>query len=123
MGQCFQQCEGGETALRTGKTDQLSAEGDRLIRMKKAHLRQDCFKSVIRSVDRETLALALKTADEKLKEKILRNVSQEPPGWLQALIDGLGAARLSQVEAAQRTIAATVRERQEIDKLVIRTRP
>ncbi|MEN6524909.1 MAG: flagellar motor switch protein FliG [Candidatus Polarisedimenticolia bacterium] len=59
---------------------------------------------VLKMVDRGTLALALKGADPELQELFFRNMSERAASMLKEEMEFLGAPRLADVEAAQRSI-------------------
>jgi flagellar motor switch protein FliG len=65
---------------------------------------------VLRAVPSERLLLALKGADDTLKEKIFKNMSQRAAEMLKDDLEAKGPVRLSEVEAAQKEILAIVRK-------------
>jgi len=67
------------------------------------------IQSLLREISTDTLTLALKGADEKLKEKILKNMSKRASEMLREDMEARGPVRLSEVEAAQKEILATAR--------------
>jgi len=77
---------------------------------------------VLKEIDAQELALALKTAGEELKEKFLRNMSERAARLLMEEMEYLGPVRLSQVEAAQQRIAEVVRRLEDAGELVVRGR-
>ncbi len=81
--------------------DDLLAVDDRGIQM------------VLRNIENQTLVLALKGADEKMKEKFLSNVSKGVRASLIEDLETIGPVRLSEVEASQQSIANTAREMSE----------
>ncbi len=60
--------------------------------------------TLLRSVDNNVLLLALKTADESIKNKILGNLSQRAAEMLMEDMEVMGPTRLSEVEKAQTQI-------------------
>lgn len=68
------------------------------------------MQEVLRAVPGERLLLAMKGADEALKEKIFKNMSQRAAEMLKDDLDARGPVRLSEVEAAQKEILAMVRK-------------
>jgi flagellar motor switch protein FliG len=68
---------------------------------------------VLRNIENQTLVLALKGAEERMKEKFLSNVSQRVRASLMEDLDTMGPVRLSEVEGAQQSIANTAREMSE----------
>lgn len=59
------------------------------------------IQTLLRSVDQQTLILALKTADDSMKTKILGNMSQRAAEMLEEDLEVMGPTRLSEVEKAQ----------------------
>jgi flagellar motor switch protein FliG len=68
------------------------------------------MQEILRAVPGERLMLALKGADESLKQKIFKNMSQRAAEMLRDDLDARGPVRLSEVEGAQKEILAIVRK-------------
>lgn len=68
---------------------------------------------IMREIDTSTLVLAMKPAPEPLKEKIFSALSKRAAEGLRDELDMLGAVRLKEVEAAQESIIAVVRQLEE----------
>ena len=66
--------------------------------------------TLLRSVDKEKLPLALKGASEKLREMFFTNLSERAGKMLRDDIDALGAVKLRDVDDAQATIVAQAKE-------------
>lgn len=64
---------------------------------------------LLRDVNSESLILALKGADSGLKDKILRNMSSRAAEMLRDDMESSGPARVSDVEAAQKSILEIAR--------------
>ncbi len=77
---------------------------------------------VLRNIQTQTLVLALKGADEDMRAKFLSNVSQRVRASLQEDLDTMGPVRLSEVEAAQQSIASTAREMSERGEIQVEGR-
>jgi flagellar motor switch protein FliG len=77
---------------------------------------------VLKEIDTQELALALKTASEELKEKIFRNMSERAAGLVREEMEYLGPVRLREVESAQQKIADIVRRLEESGELFIQGR-
>jgi flagellar motor switch protein FliG len=60
--------------------------------------------SILREVQADVLSVALKAADEEIKEKIFKNMSKRAVEILKDDISAKGPVRLSDVEAAQKEI-------------------
>jgi flagellar motor switch protein FliG len=74
---------------------------------------------VLREVDTNDLALALKASDEEIKKKILDNVSERAAEMIQEEIEYMGPKRLSEVEAAQLRIIEAIRSLEEANEIII----
>ncbi|MER3522566.1 MAG: flagellar motor switch protein FliG [Ignavibacteria bacterium] len=74
---------------------------------------------ILREVDKKDLALALKVVDEKLKTKILSNMSERARELLQEELEYMGPVRLKEVEAAQARIVAIVKQLEEAGEIII----
>jgi len=62
------------------------------------------MRALLESVPSDKLVLSLKTASEKLKEKIFSSMSKRASDRLREDLEILGGVRLADVEAAQREI-------------------
>jgi flagellar motor switch protein FliG len=67
------------------------------------------MQALLREVSSETLILALKGADQALKEKIFKNMSKRAAEMLRDDLEAKGPVRLSEVEAAQKEILTVAR--------------
>lgn len=65
--------------------------------------------TLLRDVQSETLMLALKGADERVKEKIFSNMSKRAAELMRDDLDAAGPVKVVDVEAAQKEILATAR--------------
>ncbi len=77
------------------------------------------IQALMREVSSETLVLALKAADETLKEKIFRNMSKRAAEMLRDDLEARGPVKLSEVEGAQKEILTVARRMMESGELVI----
>ncbi|HEX7013763.1 MAG TPA: flagellar motor switch protein FliG [Steroidobacteraceae bacterium] len=68
------------------------------------------MQEILRAVPSERLLLAMKGADETVKQKIFKNMSQRAAEMLKDDLEARGPVRLSEVEAAQKEILAIVRK-------------
>lgn len=68
------------------------------------------MQELLRQVPSDKLLLALKAADDRLKEKIFKNMSQRAAEMLKDDLASRGPVRLSEVEAAQKEILAIARK-------------
>ncbi len=77
------------------------------------------IQELLKEVSSDQLAVALKVADDALKEKIFKNMSERARDMLKEDIDTRGPMKLSEVEAVQQEIIKTARGLEEEGKLVI----
>ena len=68
------------------------------------------MQSVLRDVPSDKLALALRGADSKVKDKVTSNMSQRAAEILLEDMEARGPVRLAEVEAAQKEILSVVRK-------------
>ncbi len=68
------------------------------------------MQEVLRAVPGDRLLLALKGADDGLKEKVFKNMSQRAAEMMRDDMEAKGPVRLSEVEGAQKEILAMVRK-------------
>ena len=77
------------------------------------------IQTLLRSVENNTLLLALKTGDEAIKNKILGNMSQRAAEMLMEDMEVMGPAKLSDVERAQTSVTQTALRLEAEGQLVI----
>jgi len=75
---------------------------------------------VLRSVESNELALALKGVADAVREKITANLSSRAAENLVEEVELLGAVRLTQVEEAQQSIIRTIRQLEEQGQIMVR---
>ena len=68
------------------------------------------MQELLRQVPAEKLLLAMKGAEDTLKEKIFKNMSQRAAEMLRDDLEAKGPVRLSEVEAAQKEILQIARK-------------
>lgn len=68
------------------------------------------MQELLRQVPSDKLLLALKAADDRLKEKIFKNMSQRAAEMLKDDLASRGPVKLSEVEAAQKEILGVARK-------------
>lgn len=76
----------------------------------------------LREIETKDLALALKTANEEVKEKIFKNMSTRARDMIKEEIDFMGPVRLKNVEEAQQKIVSVIRRLEESGEVVIEGR-
>ena len=74
---------------------------------------------VLRGVETNTLATALKGADDAVKEKILQNMSERARENLEEEIDLLGRVRMSLVEESRSHVVQVIRKLEESGEIMI----
>ena len=77
------------------------------------------IQAVLKEVDNEELALALKTASEELKQKIFKNMSERASQLIQEDMQYMGPVRVSDVESAQQKIVDIVRRLEDAGEIII----
>ena len=74
---------------------------------------------LLREVDQKDLVIALKAAEEELKDKILGNMSERVRTFISEEMEFLGPMRLSEVEEVQLRIVQQVRQLEEQSQVTI----
>jgi flagellar motor switch protein FliG len=74
---------------------------------------------VLRDVEQKNLAVALKGVSDELKNRITNNISKRARELLEEEMEYLGPLRLSEIEEAQMTIVATIRDLDEAGEISI----
>jgi len=77
------------------------------------------IQAVLKEVDNDELALALKTASDELKEKVFKNMSERAAELIKEDMEYMGPVRVSDVEAAQQRIVDIVRRLEEAGDIII----
>ncbi len=77
------------------------------------------IQSVLKEVESDELALALKTASPELQEKIFKNMSERAATLIKEDMEFMGPVRLSDVEGAQQRIVDIVRRLEEAGEVII----
>lgn len=77
------------------------------------------IQAVLKEIDNDELALALKTASDELKEKIYSNLSTRAAEMIKEDMAYMGPVRLSDVEAAQQRIVDVVRRLEDAGEVMI----
>ena len=77
------------------------------------------LQSVLRSVETQELALALKAASEDVKEKIFKNMSERASEMLKEEIDSLGAVKMNDVSDAQQKVTNIIQDKEGKGEVVI----
>jgi flagellar motor switch protein FliG len=77
------------------------------------------IQKVLREVDSQELAKALKSVDTEVQDKIYRNMSKRAAGMLKDDMEFMGPTRLRDVEEAQQKIVAIIRRLEDSGDIVV----
>ncbi len=77
------------------------------------------IQSVLKEVDNNELALALRTASDDLRDKIFRNMSERAVQLIKEEMEFMGPVRVADVEAAQQKIVDVVRRLEDAGEIII----
>jgi flagellar motor switch protein FliG len=77
------------------------------------------IQKVMREVDSNELAKALKSVDTEVQDKIFRNMSKRAAGMLKEDIEYMGPVRLKDVEESQQKIVSIIRHLEDTGEIVI----
>lgn len=74
---------------------------------------------LLREISSETLILALKGANDDIREKVFRNMSRRAAEMLRDDLDVRGPVRLSEVHKAQKDVVSIARQMAEVGEIVL----
>lgn len=77
------------------------------------------IQKALREIEQKDLALALKTGNEDVKEKILKNMSTRAREMIEEEMEFMGPVRLRNVEEAQQKIVGVVRRLEEAGEVIV----
>jgi len=80
------------------------------------------IQTVLREISSGSLVLALKIADEKVKQRIFNNMSKRAAQMLQEDLEAKGPVKISEVEVAQKEILTTVRRLADSGEISLRSK-
>jgi flagellar motor switch protein FliG len=80
------------------------------------------IQKILREIDRKDLALALKTSEERLKEKIFKNMSERAADLLKEELQYMGMVKLKEVEGAQARIIDVIKALEEQGEISLNMR-
>jgi len=86
------------------------------------HIQDKDIQRILREVDRKDLALALKIADDKLKQKIFGNMSERAADLLKEELQYMGPVKLKEVEGAQAKIVDVIKQLEENQEISLNMR-
>ena len=72
------------------------------------HVSDEMMRTVIEQLDDETISLALRTARETLKRKVLRNLDAEQARQIERELQSVEPVSISEIESAQQRVAEVV---------------
>ncbi len=74
---------------------------------------------ILRDVDKRDLALALKVSDDKIKQKIFKNMSERAAVVVKEELEFMGPVKLKDVETAQMRIVDVIKQLEANDEIAI----
>ncbi len=77
------------------------------------------IQAVLKEVDNDELALALKTASDELRQKIFSNMSERASQLIQEEMEFMGPVRVSDVEGSQQRIVDVVRRLEDAGEIIV----
>ena len=80
------------------------------------------IQKALRDIEQKDLALALKTANEEVSEKVLHNMSERARELIKEEMDFMGPVRLRNVEEAQQKIVGVIRRLEEAGEIIVEGR-
>jgi flagellar motor switch protein FliG len=80
------------------------------------------IQAVLKEVDNEELAMALKTASPQVQDKVFKNMSERAAELIREEMEYMGPVRLADVEAAQQSIINVVRRLEETGEVIVEGR-
>lgn len=80
------------------------------------------IQTVLREISSGSLVLALKTASDKVKDRIYKNMSRRAAQMLMEDLEAKGPVKISDVEAAQKEILVTVRRLADAGEISLRAK-
>ncbi|PKL83957.1 MAG: flagellar motor switch protein FliG [Ignavibacteriae bacterium HGW-Ignavibacteriae-3] len=80
------------------------------------------IQKIMREIDRKDLALALKISDDKLREKIFKNMSERAADLLKEELQYMGMVKLKEVEGAQARIIDVIKRLEEQGEISLNLR-
>lgn len=80
------------------------------------------IQKILRNVDRKDLALALKVVDDKVKQKIFKNLSERGADMLREELEYMGPVKLKEVESSQARIVDIIKSMEEREEISLNIR-
>jgi len=86
------------------------------------HVDDTGIQKALRDIEQKDLALALKAANDEVKEKILRNMSERAREMIEEEMEFMGPVRLRNVEEAQQKVVSVIRRLEEAGEIIVEGR-
>ena len=86
------------------------------------HVEDSGIQKALREIETKDLALALKSANDEVAEKVLRNMSERAREGIKEEMEFMGPVRLRNVEEAQQKFVSIIRRLEEAGELIIEGR-
>jgi flagellar motor switch protein FliG len=86
------------------------------------HIQNKDIQRILKEVDRKDLALALKTAEERLKTKIFSNLSERAADLLKEELEYMGPVKLKEVESAQARVVDIIKSLEDQGEISVNLR-
>lgn len=77
------------------------------------------IQAVLKEIENDELAIALKTASDELRNKVFKNMSERAATMIGEDMEYMGPVRMSDVEAAQQRIVDVVRRLEDAGEIII----
>lgn len=77
------------------------------------------IQAVLKEVENDELAIAMKTASDELKDQIFKNMSERAATMIKEDMEYMGPVRMSDVESAQQRIVDIVRRLEDAGEIII----
>lgn len=74
---------------------------------------------ILREVDKRDLALSLKVSDEKIREKIFKNMSERAAAVVKEELEFMGPVKLKEVETAQMRIVDIIKDLEDQEQISV----
>jgi len=86
------------------------------------HIQDKDIQRILREVDRKDLALALKVAEDKVKDKVYKNMSERASDLLKEELQFMGPVKLKEVESAQAKVVDVIKALEESQEISLNMR-
>ena len=83
------------------------------------HISDKDIQRILKEVDRKDLAFSLKVAEENVKDKVYKNMSERAADLLKEELQFMGPVKLKEVEGAQARIVDVIKQLEEQEEITI----